>query len=273
LAEPLGDRCRLIVKLTSEAKDGPPPERAELQLKDDAGEAVRIQLPDGGMSVAPKHPDDEGVCVIGPFEPGRYRLTIDLSGDRHLDERLPLMKPGEERTLDIVCPAPAKKTTVMITAPPVPEDLRGSKISWHANFQQRPMSFEGHDWYLASDPERSLYVEFDPATGSAIRTNGVDVSDDAPEDRLAIVTAGTYRLSYTLQRAIPHPELGLGIREVTPVHRPDKEHADDPQFQFTAEPGENKWEIQVPDEFWDEARKKLAGSAADAGPADAAPAP
>ena len=66
------------------------------------------------------------------------------------------MKPGEERTLEIVCPLPAKKTTVLITAPPVPEDLRGPQIEWFANFEQQPIPFEGHDWYLTSDQERSL---------------------------------------------------------------------------------------------------------------------
>ena len=125
-SEPLGDRCRLIVKLTSETKDGPVPKGAKVILKDNGpGKEFMIQRFGDAGDVSENSPDENGIAVVGPFEPGRYWLQIRFPDGRHTDDKLPLMKPGEERTLDIVCPPPATKTTVLITAPPVPEDLAG----------------------------------------------------------------------------------------------------------------------------------------------------
>ena len=264
-SEPLGDRCRLIVKLTSETKDGPPPEGARVELHDETNSRVPVQRRRRSLGFRRKFAGRKRSRCDRPVRTGALSLGCQFSRRPTSQQRLPLMKPGEERTLDIICPPPAKKTTVLITAPPVPEDLRGSGVPWSADFYQQPMSFEGHDWYLASQQERNLSVRFNPATGLVTQANITDVSEDAPEDRLLIVTAGNYRLSYAWHRTLPREETQPRKGEDNEINLrwPDEEHAADPEFQFTAEPGENTWAIKVPDEFWAAARKKLAEASAD----------
>ena len=75
-------------------------------------------------------------------------------------------------------------------------------------------------------------------------------------------------MHYTWNQKVPdaaEQQTGISLRCPDGAGR-----AQELRFQFTAEPGENHWQINVPDEFWAEGRKKLADASADKSPEKAA---
>lgn len=257
--QPLGDHCRLILKFTSETKDGETPEGAIVQLVNEQGQRVGSTAPRRGDAprVAPASndvtlaPPTAGLCIFEDIEPGRYQLKVSFKDGRYLKEQLPLLRPGQERKEHVVCPPPLKKATIAIQFQP-PEDFRRAHITVSHSLRSVPFQLEGRTWEYA--PTYVNTLEFDSSTGLLSKVGSISVSQDRPEDRIIIVPSGPYRLVTQIYLDKQLVEFGDALNRGWP---PDT-NGERGKSTHTAEAGENKWDIKVPDEFWSKARKKLA---------------
>lgn len=259
-SRPLGDHCRLILKFTSETKDGETPEGVIVQLLDDQGQRVGSAAPRRGdlpraaaasADVTLVPPIKTGLCVFEDIEPGRYQLKVTFKDGRYLKEQLPLLRPGQERTEHVICPPPLKKATIAIQFQP-PEDFRRAPITVSHSLRSVPFQLEGRTWEYAPTYVNSL--EFDSASGLLSKVGSISVSQDRPEDRIIIVPSGPYRLVTQIYLGKQLLEFGDALNRGWP---PDTS-GERGKSTHTAEAGDNKWDIKVPDEFWSKARKKLA---------------
>lgn len=243
---PLGDRGRVTVRLTNHTKDGPVVGSVNVTLVDENQVPAVRQLM--------IQPDAQGRCEFERIEPGRYLLEIQFGDGRLCRAKLPVLRAGKELVEEVVCPPPATKTSVLATAPPIPEDLRRAGLYLGAAVFPCERKFEGRIWGKPNGKARSLI--FQPETGQLAQADNADLSQDAPEDRLAFVPAGPYRLQLTLNYVTDPKD---GNRTILLADWPSDPRDDPDQPDLTAEAGEeNRWDIKPADEFWKTARKALA---------------
>lgn len=255
----LGDHCRLILKFTSETKEGASPEGAMVQLLNEQGQRVSSAA---ARRVDPSHlapasadvmlvPSTSGLCIFEKIEPGRYQLKVSFKDGRYLKEQLPLLRPGQERTEHVVCPAAVKKATISMQFQP-PEDFRDAHITVSHSLRAVPFQLDGRAWEIA--PTYTNTLEFDPASGLLSKAGAISLAQDRSEDRIIIVPSGPYRLVTQIYLGKQLLEFGDALDRGWP---PDT-NGERNKSTHTAEPGDNKWDIKVPDEFWSKAWKKIA---------------
>lgn len=227
--QPLGDRSLLIVTASTSTKEGPPPTNA----------SIRLIVPNSGSTVYQF--DSKGRCVIGPVEPGRYQLEVRVSRYRTPLQNV-ILRAGQERIEHFVCPAGEKRVPITVSAPPLPEDLRKGSSFLTARVSSRALRLEGREWW--SDESTPL-LKFNPETGALMMIDDSDLSLDADEDRVTFLPTGTYSLVPTLHFS------------QTSIFGWPLEEFEKAQPIFEAKPGENKWELKLPDGFWSDARSNL----------------
>lgn len=257
--QPLGDHCRLILKFTSETKDGAAPEGAMVQLVNEQGQRVSLAAPRRGdpPRSAPASadvaliPSTSGLCIFENIEPGRYQLKVSFKDGRYLREQLPLLRPGQERKEHVVCPAPVKKSTISMQFQP-PEDFRDAHITVTHSLRAVPFQIDGRAWEIA--PTYTNTLEFDSASGLLSKAGTISLAQDRSEDRIIIVPSGPYRLVTQIYLDKQLLEFGDALNRGWP---PDT-NGERNKSTHTAEPGDNKWDIKVPDEFWSKVRKRIA---------------
>lgn len=251
---PRGDLGRVTVRLTNHTKDAPVVSDVYVKLMDENQELAVQQLDTGEEINAKSRPNAQGRCVFAGLEPGRYFLIIQFSDGRQCEMKLPLVRAGKELVEEVVCPPPATKTGVLVTTTPVPDDLRRRGIHLSALLHPHE-KFEGRAWTLSNAKARSLV--FQPETGQLAKAGNVDLSQDAPEDRVVFLPSGPYKLCLRLYQDERTDKGGYYPRELAAWPRPLGQHTEQPDL--TAEAGEdNHWDIKPADEFWETARKKLA---------------
>jgi|GEM_PF-6523762 len=257
-AKPLGDKCRLIVKLTSETKDGPTPDSATIDLRDDDWKPVAIERPDGTSIQSQTFvPDDAGVCVIGPLAAGQYTFSVRLGNE---DQTLPVklvLKPGEEQIQSVIARPVPRKVSVRIKAPPLPEDLQAAgNLQLMATFEPGGTLYEGRRWKGRST---SIHARFDAKSGEMIQMNAygkqTDFAGKPDEERLAYSPEGKYVLTYSLARRLNEKDIPFLLVERPLMNRPVTFNGG--YDEYHAAEGE-VWELRIADDFWEEARKKLA---------------
>jgi hypothetical protein len=251
---PLDNLCRVTVRLTSHTKDRPVTSGVDVQLVDENQGLTVQQFGTGRNLPVRRRPDAQGRCIFEGIEPGRYFLEIQFSDGRFCRAKLPVLRAGKELVEEVICPPPPTKTSVLVTTQPIPDDLRRPGVQLGAVIRSFDQKFEGHVWTVRNSKAKSLM--FQPETGQLTDADGVDLSQDAPEDRLVFLPAGPYELQLILS-SLQKTADGNKAIELATWPSPEFERPEKPDF--TAEPGEdNRWDIKVPDEFWKTARKKLA---------------
>lgn len=252
---PLGDKSRWIFEFKSESESGRAQTDVSVSLFDSRNERINSREPSREY-----RPDGEGRCVVGPIDPGRYSLLVRLPEDRTLKRKLPLIRPGQERIERIVCPKPAARSTALVTIPPVQEDLRRDGIEFRVQLVSDEITLDGNTWSGLHDG--TLRLSFDVTSGLVSRINDLALKDVAAEDRAVLIRTGSYRLVHA-QYVITQTGLinGAGTQKIYerelaawPTNQADQKG----ELQFNAGPGENQWEIKMPEEFWAKARVSLA---------------
>jgi hypothetical protein len=196
-------------------------------------------VPNNGSTIY--HFDSKGRCVIGPIEPGRYQLEVRVSGYRTPMQNV-ILRAGQERIEHFVCPAEGKKVPITVSVPSLPEDLRKGSSFLTARVSSRALRLEGREWW--SDEPTPL-LKFNPETGALMMIDDSDLSLDAEEDRIMFLPTGTYSL-------VPILHFSQASIFGWPLEEFEKA-----QLNFEAKPGENKWEMKLPDGFWNDARNHL----------------
>jgi hypothetical protein len=249
--DPLGDSCRLIVKFTSETKDGRIPKGVQLWLSNEKGEIISAKANHGlyfpaGQSESPSETD--GCCVWNRIEPGRYKLLVNVNNNQEATIKFPVLRSGQERSEHVVVPPVPTKSMLLVAAPSVPEDLRKSGIYLKGELELQGIALDGRIWYFQQRVANLL--TFHPESGLVEQSDNLDLGDEAPQDRLLFLPAGPYRLTFGWI---------VADRENNQDQAVFPWDGNGPKYkaEFTVKTGENKWELRAPDGLWDAARKNL----------------
>ncbi|MBS0201851.1 MAG: hypothetical protein JSS49_03065 [Planctomycetes bacterium] len=238
----------LTVKCVQETADGPPAQVAN----------VYIAYGNGSTEVADSAgPRDKRRFCFQSLSPDRYELTV-TANDQVCTQSI-LIRDEKPREITVICPGPRKKVPVLITMPPLPEDLRTAKIVIKCRFDSGETVLDGKHWWPGSSNSQEL--TFDPNTGQAtLIQNGngqsFDLKDASADDRSVFLLAG--RLKYRFEAKLQRVESGVAsiVESVWP-----KENGD--WLSHTVTTDEKSWKLELPKETVRELRKAIDSNVVD----------
>jgi len=250
---PADERRSLTVRFVLEKDDGPPVSPEKVSLNGNPGSWTGTAEDERHIPLYDNHD-----VIFRSLEPGRYELKIRLADGQHCTRPV-LIRDDSPHELTIVCPSPREKATVLVSMPPLPADLHDAASEVNYWIQPQSLVLGELAWQPPSDDYQVL--SFDPKTGKAIslrQYSGNNIPDEPvrtdlskmkAEDCVVFVAAGTVGIRYSI---------GLHGQAAAPGHWIVEFPPQDSSFMpRTLEPGNNHWNVELPDEFVADARQRL----------------
>jgi hypothetical protein len=249
--------AQVTVKLVLESKDGAAVRAESVTIEPTKGVihtgeprflmrpvAVTVKNPDGTTYEDSIGALDEAKYVFGRLEPDHYELKVRLP-DGQCSRQPLLIRDDKPLELTIVCPAPRRKATLRVTMPPLPEDLQKPASDVNIWIEPHSITLDGVEWNLPNPLQQE--IRFDPTTGRAMelcqtfdedRARGqpytsIDLRKSKDEDCVVFVLTGPVGIYYSTTI--------YGDRVCYPRNSE--------LIPRQVKPGENRWEIELPDEF------------------------
>jgi hypothetical protein len=265
-------RPALVVKLVQETEDGPPlTSRIREIVLTGAGRTIhgnrQQSSPDFGPMGFGSSEEAErwkwatasgnGKFNFDNLEPDRYELKITLADGQYSTQPV-LIRNDKPQELTVICPSPRKKVPVLITVPPLPEDLQKAGCILQLELNEAYVELGGNKWLNGKWEYQT--IRFNTATGQVCEIQLLQPNSDTPrvinlqeanpEDRAVFRFTGP-----TLGRfEIYWPLSSTGQSFGTFSWPNDGSY----ESTRTVEPGENHWELELPEELIAATRKKLA---------------
>jgi hypothetical protein len=260
-----GDADASAVVLDSPAKKP----SLTVQLVYDREDRPPVEDPVKEIALVSGHKRYEGVLTHGEVMPGesgryvftapggeRYDLIITLA-DGQTSTRNVLVRDDLPREMTVVCPEPRTTVAVSITGSPLPEDLQDACGAGVWLKQNPAMVVEAVEWRLPNVHDQEVafndagkvtwlhVVDLRPGGGTIYQINLGAASED---DRRIVLVSGPVDIHW----AWYSKSHGGGSMPVL-YHRGEP-------FSRTVKPGEDHWELEIPEELIADMRKDLAAA-------------
>ena len=236
----------LTVQLVDDREGRPPVEDPVKEIKLIGGGNVYEGVPERLGAAMPGKP---GRYVVASPGGERYDLVITLA-DGQTSRRNILVRDDLPREMTVVCPEPLTKVAVSITSSPWPRDLQEARVQgWCKLFlrlkQRDKVVVEGVEWRSPGATDQQ--VEFDDAgqvTQLACAKKGewtptLSLVGASADDRRIVLMNGPVDVQWAA--GLPSPE----ALNTEPASR-------------TVKPGEDHWELEIPEELIARMREVLA---------------
>jgi hypothetical protein len=275
----------LIVRLVQETEDGPPvtPQPKEIDVIGTDGKTIAGlgEWPPVGRAghasmEFPMRHSASGRFVFHSLEPDRYELRIKLADGQHSTQPV-LIRDDTSREMTVICPGPRKKVPVLVTMSPLPDDLREAFNFVTCTLEEQPLKLGQTEWKVPSEGFQEL--GFDQTTGQptwlsifnsqGLQTKSLDLRNVVEGEREVFLFSGPVGLRFRLYARsnlrgtivssyawVMWPPDGSGFDSGEPQ----------PPLIRVVKPGENRWELELPEELIAAARKQLAAQRGDATP-------
>ena len=247
----------LTVQLVYDREGRPPVEDPVKEIALVSGDKRYEGFPEGGFPGMP------GLYCFAAPGGERYDLTITLA-DGQASTRNVLIRDEQQREMTVVCPEPHTNVAVTITASPLPEDLQdvfGVSIlleqqhSVVENMEWR--SPRAHDQCVVFDDTGKVTgltflkpapIGFAPAGAKAYEVVGpyLDLGAASDDDRRLVLMNGPVDMRWTASVT--------GEEYTEAANRWPRTES----FRRTVKPGEDHWELEIPEELIADMRKMLA---------------
>jgi hypothetical protein len=215
--------------------------------------SVTVKNPDGTTAEDTVGALDAARYEFRGIEPDHYELKVRLP-DGQYSHRSILIRDDKPQELIVVCPAPRKKATLRVTMPPLPEDLQNSASDVNIWIEPHAITLEGIEWSLPNPLQQE--IRFDPKTGRAMelcqtydedRARGlpytsIDLRKSKDEDCVIFVTTGPVGIYYSTTN-----RKRVAVNEVYEDRVTFPGNSELIPRQIT--PGENRWDLELPDGF------------------------
>lgn len=254
----------LTVQLVYDREDRPPVTDPVRQIKLVSGDRRYTGLPEDVASNQPFRSENGRFVFAAPVE-DRYDLVITLA-DGQTSTRMVVIRDTQPREMTVVCPEPRTMVPVAITVSPLPEDLR-KVFGISILLEQQPTTVvENMEWQSPRAHDQS--VVFDHAG----KVTGLTLLKPAPMIGFAPAGAKGYEVvgSYLDMGAASDDDRRLvlmngpvDMRWIASVAGEEYTEAANrwprtDSFRRTVTPGEDHWELDVPEELIAGMRKVLA---------------
>jgi hypothetical protein len=226
----------LTVQLVYDREGRPPVEEPVKEIKLIGGGRVY----EGGVAPGGGMPGEPGRYLFTVPGGERYRLIITLA-DGQTSERNILVRDDLPRQMTVVCPEPRTKVAVAITSSPLPRDLQEARVlGWCKLFlrlkQRDTVVVEAVEWRSPGAPDQQ--VEFDDA-GQVTHLSYSKKGELTPTLSLVGASADDRRIvlmngPVDVQWAPGFPSAATLITETE---------------SRMVKPGEDHWELEIPEEL------------------------
>jgi hypothetical protein len=248
--ESFAKKPSLTVQLVYDREGRPPVEEPVKEMKLIGGGRVY----EGGVAPGGGMPGEPGRYLFTVPGGERYRLIITLA-DGQTSERDVLVREDLPREMTVVCPEPRTKVAVAITGSPLPEDLQDA-VGAGVWLKQNPaMVVEAVEWRLPNVHDQEVVFDdagkvtwlhvCQPFSGRTIHQ--FDLGAASEDDRRIVLVSGPVDICWA-----PYikPEDG---------YMPELKLRGEP-FRRIVKPGEDHWELEIPEELVADMRKVLAAA-------------
>lgn len=238
----------LTVQLVYDREGRPPVEDPVKEIKLIGGGNVYEGVPEGLGASMPRNP---GRYLFTAPGGERYDLIITLA-DGQTSERNILVRDDLPREMTVVCPEPRTKVAVAITSSPLPRDLQEARVQgWCKLFlllkQRDKAVVEGVEWLSPGAPHQQ--VEFDDA-GQVTQLSCAKKGELTPT--LSLVGASADDRRIVLMNGPVDVQWAPGL--------PSPEALNTEPAIRMVKPGEDHWELEIPEELIADMRKVLAAA-------------
>jgi hypothetical protein len=185
--------------------------------------------------------------VFETLPPDHYHLTVQLSDGQECTRPV-LIRDEKPQELTIICPGPRKEVPVLITVPPLPEELQKRKFRLKVIVAPGPVEIGQTKWTTPNSPPQE--ITFDRATGLPIRIkvpetdDHFDLSELPADERSVFLAVGTVHYWFSAAEVLDHSGS-------VPVYSWPK-NMDTVGLKQTISADQKTWKLELPQEYLDE---------------------